>query len=216
MVEPHQSPLLVTVMKERYVAERLGSFLGKIAYNYARYGYHWYAVREIPEGKDLGEVDRKILAAYGVTYQLRRKRRRTEGWANVAYVRYRRWFVLMGTTGQHESFTRICRKHLLEEPLYFGGYIVALYGGEVMVLVSPRRWKRIRELAHRIALHNEAKVFHFFHTWLHGKAAPFSFPGVMKQKSTLLAEVNGKRRTAGLPLIPLLVQRTYERNLGAE
>ncbi len=60
MVEPHQSPLLVTVMKERYVAERLGSFLGKIAYNYARYGYHWYAVREIPEGKDLGEVDRKI------------------------------------------------------------------------------------------------------------------------------------------------------------
>jgi hypothetical protein len=204
-------------MRSRYVAERLGSFLGKIAYNYARYGYHWYAVREIPEGKDLGEVDRKILTAYGVTYQhMRRKRRRAEGWANVAYVRYGRWFILLGTTGRHESFTRICRKHLLEEPLYFGGYIVALHDGEVTVLVSPRRWKRIRELAHRIALHNEAKVFHFFHTWLDGKAAPFSFPGVMKQKTTLLAEVNTRRRVAGLTPIPPLVWRTYERKPGAE
>ena len=199
-------------MRSRYVAERLGSFLGKIAYSYARYGYHWYALREIPDGKDLDAVDEKLLTSYGVTYQhMRRRRRREEGWANVAYVRYKRWFVLMGTTGRHESFTRICRKHLLEEPLYFGGYIVALHGGEVTVLVSPRRWKRIRELAHRIALHNEAKVFHFFHTWLHGKVAPFSFPGVMKQKTTLLAEVNTRRRVAGLPTIPPLVRRTYER-----
>jgi hypothetical protein len=66
-------------------------------------------------------------------------------------------------------------------------------------------------VAHQIALHNEAKVFHFFHTWFDGKVAPFSFPGVMKQKTTLLAEVNTRRRVAGLPTIPPLVRRTYER-----
>jgi hypothetical protein len=41
----------------------------------------------------------------------------------------------------------------------------------------------------RIALHNERKIHDFFHRFLR-KVAPFSFPGVVRQKEKLLEEVN--------------------------
>lgn len=199
-------------MRSRWVAGGLGDFLRKIAYDYARYGYYFYAIREIPEGKELDVVDEKLLSTYGVTYQhMRRKRRGEKGFANVAYIRYGRWFVLLGTEGQHEAFGRICRKDLRQEPLYFGGYTVGFHETKIAVRVSPRRWKRIREVAKRISLHHEGKVHHFFHEWLNRKVAPFSFPGVTEQKKQLLQEVNKKRKVAGLPEIPPLVRRAYNR-----
>jgi len=179
----------------------LTGFLGRVAF-YARYGYLWYAIRKIPEGKDLEAIDQKLRDTYGVTYQrMKRKTRKDKGLSNVMYVRWKQWFVLLGTPGRHETFTRIYRKHMGVESLFFGGYVVT---GDGAVLVAPRRWKRIEGMASRIALHNERKVYHFFHVWLNQKIAPLPLPGITRQKWRLWKEVNERRRVAGLPLIPAL------------
>jgi hypothetical protein len=190
-----------------YVASGVGDFLRKVVYDYVRYGYVFYALREIPLEKagedELRRIDAKLIQAYGVTYNRTTRMRRAEkGLGNVAYVRCGRWFVILGTDGEHGPlFQRMRKKHFEDEPLFFAGYVVQIEKGRVEVKLAPRRWKQISELGGRIALHNERKVLDFFHRFLR-KVAPFSFPGVVRQKEKLLEEVNARRKTAGLSTIP--------------
>ncbi len=84
-----------------YQAKTLGIFLKKVAFDYARYGYTEYALREIPEGKDIGEVEEKLIKQYRVTRcRMERARRKKAGRANVVLLMHRRWFVLLGTQGK--------------------------------------------------------------------------------------------------------------------
>jgi hypothetical protein len=54
-------------------------------------------------GKDIRAVDEKLLRVYGVTYHYTtRAKRRKSGEANVAYVRYKRRFILMAQPGEGE------------------------------------------------------------------------------------------------------------------
>jgi len=43
-------------------SKSLGIFLSKIAYDYVRYGYYEYVLREILEGKDLDAIDESKLS----------------------------------------------------------------------------------------------------------------------------------------------------------
>ncbi|OWY64259.1 hypothetical protein B7486_48235 [cyanobacterium TDX16] len=123
-----------------YQVETLGIFLKKVAYDYARYGYTEYALREIPEGRDTGEVRDKLLRQYQVTRcRMERARRKKAGKANVVLVMHRRWFVLLETRGRHETFSRIVRKDLRRWPLHFMGYSVGIREGVPWVMVAPRR-----------------------------------------------------------------------------
>ena len=123
-----------------------------------------------------------------------------EGKANVALVMYWRWFVLLGTKGTHETFSRIVRRDLKTSPLHFMGYSVGVRAGVPWVMIAPKRWQRIEEMGREIALHNEKKVTDFFHRFLE-KVSGYRFPGVVAQKKKLFAEVNERRRRAGLPRI---------------
>lgn len=182
---------------KKYEAETLGIFLWKVTYHYVKYGYCHYAVREIPEGKDLLVIDEKLLRTYGVTYsRMTRLRRKREGLGNVIYIRYRRWFILLGTDGQHEAFSRIVSRNIQTSPLHFKGYSVGLKGKKPWVMVTPHRMKRIKVIAYGIALHNERKVTDFLR-----RISPYTFPGVIEQRRQLLTEVNRRRKRAGLPLI---------------
>lgn len=188
----------------RYIAPSLGWFLRKVAIDYVRYGYMRYALRTIPEGKatddELRRIDEKVIRTYRVTYhRTTRARRRAKGQANVAYVRYRRWFVLLSTEGDHESdeFTRNAPKDIREDPFHFCGYVVSLKNGRVHVAMTRRRMERLEKIADTIALHREPKVAAFFLNISHS----IHFPGVVRQKLKLLRVINKKRRRAGLARI---------------
>jgi len=185
-----------------YQAKTLGIFLKKVAYDYARYGYTEYALREIPEGKDVAKVGQKLCEQYQVTRcRMARSRRKKGGQANVTLVMHRRWFVLLGTRGTHETFSRIVRRDLRTWPLHFMGYSVGMKGNTPWVMIAPRRWQRIEEIGQEIALHHTEKVHDFFHRFLE-QVSGFRFPGVIEQKKRLLSEVNERRQRAGLPKIP--------------
>jgi hypothetical protein len=173
-----------------YKARTLGIFLRKIAYDYVRYGYTEYAVREIPVGVDEKGVWEKLLREYEVTYcHMRRARRRREEKGNVALITYGRTFVLMGSPGEHGKFGRIVRRNIRTSPIHFGGYSVGVKGGVPEVRVGARRWKRVEDVGHGIALHDHRKVTDFLHRFLE-RVSPYRFSGVVRQKEKLLREVN--------------------------
>jgi hypothetical protein len=162
---------------KKYEAETLGIFLWKVAYHYVKYGYSLYAVREIPEGKYLDGIDLKIRSAYNVTYcWMTRLRRKKDGLSNVVYIRYRRSFILLGTPGVHESFSRIVVHDINTVPLHFKGYSIGIKGGKPSVMITAHRMKKIAVIAFRIALHQERKVTAFFKG-----ISPYTFPGVVGQ-----------------------------------
>ncbi len=120
----------------------------------------------------------------------------------MALVMYRRWFVLLGTSGTHETYSRIVRRDLKTWPLYFMGYSIGMKGNTPWIMIAPRRWRRIEEIGQEIALHNTEKVHDFFHRFLE-RVSRLRFPGVIEQKKTLLGKVNERRRRAGLSKIPV-------------
>lgn len=124
----------------RVAAER-GSFLGmnyrcvatspeglvqQVAVCYLRHGYWWYVSGRIPPGKNSENVDRKLVAKYGIDLSERqRATRKAKGLANMQYIRHRNWFLLLATEGHHpfksQEQIRDCRRL----PIRFEGYSIS-------------------------------------------------------------------------------------------
>ncbi len=204
-VEPDQSPLFVILKSSRdcmgavrnspiYVADSLGWFLSKMAL-YLRYGYFFYSVIEIPEGRDLEKIDQKIVKTYEVSFcRVKRKRRREKGLSNAIYIRFDHIFILMATEGEHGYFGEIPFRDFRDEPLHFSGYSIGIKNGKPNVIISPKRFKAIRKQVSAIALHNETKLTSYFQ-----RISPFKFAGISQQRWKLFREVNKRRKVAGLP-----------------
>lgn len=184
------------VTMAKYEAKTLGLFLSKVML-YMRYGYVRYAVREIPATKDIVEVDRKILTAYGVTFhRTSRATRRKKGLANVVYIRFHHTFILLATYGTHEAFDRIVSRNFNTTPLHFRGYSLGIKQSKPHLIIAPTRYKAIRKELQNIALHNQSKVTAYFQ-----RISPFRFAGINQQKWKLFVEVNKRRKVAGLARI---------------
>ena len=184
------------INKAKYEVHTLGQFLSKIAL-YLRYGYSRYAVREIPEGKDLASIDEKILKNYKVTYRhMARARRKKKGLANVVYVRFGQTFILMATSGEHAAFNNIVSHDFREAPFHFSGYSIGIKNNKPHIIIEPKRFERIHKRAHKIALHNSGKVTAYLHSM-----SPFRFAGVNDQRWKLFLEVNKRRKVARISRI---------------
>ena len=181
-----------------YKARTLGIFFRKVAIDYVRYGYFWYIFREIPEGKNLEKIDKKILAKYGITTErYKRFRLGNLGKRKIAYVRYKRHFVLIATHGKNEHFDREKFYDVRESPLHFKGYTVSVSkANKPVVKIGKKRWKRIVEEGDKISLHNYNKVHGYIKS-----VGKLKFPGILRQQVKLFQRINKKRRTAGLPRI---------------
>jgi hypothetical protein len=183
----------------RYEANSLGEMLRKIAIDYVRYGYCRYLLAEMPRTKDVNVIDLKLLKTYGITYcRTRRARRRAKGEAVVAYVRFGHRFILLATDGLHAEVEKQNFKDCRTHPIQLSGYTVGVQGKKPNVQISLKRYRAIRKLLARIALHNEKKLIDFFN-----RLSPFSFPGILRQKYRLLKMVNTKRKKAGLSVIEI-------------
>ncbi|MBD1919463.1 MULTISPECIES: hypothetical protein [Cyanophyceae] len=186
-------------------ARTLGDFLRRIAIDYVRHGWFRYAVRTIPQGKDMLTIDAKMKAIYGVTScRMTRMRCRKKGIASVQYLRFGHAFVLLATEGHQDALGRITMRDIRESPLHFGGYSVGLARGTVVVEVERRVWQEARTKLQNMSLIGKEPLEKAL------ASLPFyRFPGVVRQKLELLRAINLKRKAAGLPLLAIEASQVF-------
>ncbi len=181
----------------RMEAKTLGDFLWRVAIDYIRHGYTRYALRKIPEEKDLAVLDQKLIETYSISAcRVTRHRLRAKGRASVQYVRYQRQFVLLATRGTHQEFDKLCAYDVKTAPLHFEGYSIGLIGEKACVRVARRQWRFIEAEILSLANCDRRKVESTFN------ALPYyNFPGVVEQKLKLVKKVNALRRPKRLPSV---------------
>jgi hypothetical protein len=129
-----------------------------------------------------------------------------KGEGNVVLVRYQRIFVLLGSTGTHETFSKLARRDIRTHPIHFGGYSIGVRGGSPWVQITPHRYRKLQQLFYAISLHNEAKVSDFL-----VRAFYLNFPGVRAQRKQVLKVINERRKRAGLSEVTRPVSRRFPR-----
>jgi hypothetical protein len=184
----------------RCEVKTLGAFLQRIAVYGFRCGYKRYAVRHIPEGKDLVVIDRKLIDTYGVTRcRMQRLRERQRGNASVQYVRWGHSFILMATDGAHPTFSKVRSFDARVSPLHFGGYSIGFSGDAVSVRVAQDVWQPMCARLITSALRDKQIVEQQFLTLPYCR-----FPGVVAQLRSAETAINQKRQRAGLKLIEVV------------
>lgn len=120
-------------MKYRYLAASSEGVVQLIAASYLRHGYYWYVTGTIPVGKSPLAIDQKLIDKYQIDItEWARSQRRKRGLANVQYIRFNEWFILLVTAGHHQlkspcklggegESLKDCRR----VPIKFAGYSIS-------------------------------------------------------------------------------------------
>ncbi len=192
----------------RCEATSVEGFIQQLAVGYIARGYWFYVACRIPAGKDPHAVDAKLIERYGLDLsRWSRARRRRQGEADVQYLRYRRFFVLIATAGRHPFFEHEPDfRDIRESPIHLAGYSIGCRPGHdgrrhASVRLADHTVQRLRHRLNRLALHPDVeKPTTAFRALRFAAYAP-----VCRQLLKLLWWVNGRRRTAGLELVPFSV-----------
>ena len=189
-------------------ATSVEGFIQQLAVAYLSRGYHFYVAGSVPEGADPRAVDRKLVTKYRITnskYVRARKKKRGE--ANVQYLRFGRFFLLLATKGEHRFFKDERNiKDLRKTPIRFAGYSVGLGRGRdgrshASVRIDGIEFAFLKRRLLGMALTANFELLAARFGALH--FAPYA--PVRKQYIRLLREVNHARRLAGLELLPVQV-----------
>lgn len=74
--------------------------------NLITHGYRFYVTGILPRGKEPRDLDAKIVKKYDLNLRdWTRSRRKKAGRANVQYLRYGRFFIIIATHGRHRFFS---------------------------------------------------------------------------------------------------------------
>ena len=201
----------------KWEATTLEGFIQQLAVAYVARGYFFYVTGRVPDRISAAEHDERLLAKYDVARSKwsRYRRRRRVGktgrpLANVQYLRYREFWVLLATSGEHRFFDEhqgsikasgaIRRQYddVRERPICFGGYSVG-WRMRTIVRISPRTYRELR--GHFV----EQAIDGYSTTRLEQEFRSFPFEayaGVARQMLAIYRAVNRIRRTAGLPSVP--------------
>jgi len=98
---------------------------------YVTSGYRWFVTGEIPRQKDPWSIDERIVFKYGIDLsKSQRARRKQRGEANLQYLRWRRFFVLVGSSplGGHPFFEeeRGALRDIRKQPIRVDGYAISM------------------------------------------------------------------------------------------
>lgn len=188
-------------MEYRCVTTSVEGFVQQLAVAYITHGYWFYVAGEIPEGKDSAAVDAKLIERYGIAItKWARCRRKKQGLANMQYLRYERFFVLLATKGQHEFFERerASFRDVRRVPIKFANYSIgcrkgrdgrwhaSIRMGREFHVGLKARWVEIGLRCGSRAVEAECA------TIVHEPYAP-----IRRQLYEALRAVNRARRTAG-------------------
>lgn len=206
------------------VAASQAGFIQQLAVGYISNGYYFYVAGVIPSDKSAARVDAKILAAYDIAIsKWTRARRKRAGQANVQYLRYGRFYVIIATHGVHTFFAAEAKRlrDVRKTPILFMGYSIGCRpergGGAYHASVRINR-DTILQLKRKLVgnatkadLHNLYRAF---------QTLPFEpYAPVRIQLCSLLRAVNRVRAVAGLELLArtaLRLQRSPVRPFEAE
>lgn len=197
----------------RCVATSPAGLVQQVAVSYLRHGYWYYVTGQIPESKDPETVDRKLLTKYDIDITERQRAyRKQQGLANMQYIRFERWFILLITDGHHpfkqeeKQQIRDCRRH----PIKFSGYSISYRrSGLTPAGGAEPKWHSCVRIDNKT--YRELKAYFLHHAtrrsseWLAQEFAnlPFTrFAPIRRQLLTLLRSVNKNREQAGYETVP--------------
>ncbi len=197
----------------RCVATSPEGLVQQVAVSYLRHGYWFYVTGQVKSGKDLEALDRKLLSKYGIEINERaRADRKRRGLANMQYIRYQNWFLLLATEGHHpfkqqeRKQIRDCRRY----PIKFEGYSIAYRRSAVTppgggrpkwhacVRIDKPTYKQLSSFMIDRAVHRTAsKLSNDF------ARIPFArYAAVRRQLLTILRAVNKARAKHGFDPLP--------------
>jgi len=191
----------------RYLAASVEGFVQQLAVCYVTHGYFFYVTGQIPAEKDPEKTDRKIIERYGIEIsKSTRVKRKKAGEANLQYLRFGHFFVILATAGVHVFFEgeAAVLKDLRESPLRFHDYAISCHKswakGKVhaSVRIDHERYSEIKARFVEISVHRTVEQ-------LTGEFQAFPFEPyapIRNQLYAILKAVNSKRHAAGLEAVP--------------
>ncbi len=200
----------------RCEATTVGGFVQQLAVAYVQHGYWFYVTGEISERKCPLAVDAKLIDRYEIAIsKWSRARRKQSGGANVQYIRFGRFFVLIATRGEHRFFEGEPNfQDIRRNSLSFAGYSIGFKLGadrkwHVSVRIHPAEYLKLKayllDLATRRSVENLTAEF---------QGIPFEpYAPVRRQFLNILRAVNRKRKEAGFELVPVEALRLRRRML---
>jgi len=188
----------------------IAGFIQQLAVAYVANGYWFYVAGCVPQNKDPRAVDSKLIERYGIECsKWARCRRKERGLGNVQYLRFRRFFVLLATRGDHEFFEGESRiQDIRRRPIQCFGYSVGCYRGRTADFHPSVRIERglFRELKEEfLAMATTAAAEILRVRFSHLPFEPYS--PVRRQVLRLLGAVNRARRLAAIDELPVGVLR---------
>jgi hypothetical protein len=201
----------------KWEATTLEGLIQQIAVAYIARRYFFYVSGLVPQRLSQPAHELRLLVKFDLARSKwsrfrRNKRTVPDGrpLANVQYVRYRDFWVLLATAGYHRFFQEHLQfttggiatirqyKDVRETPIVFGGYSLS-HNGKASVRISRPAYRELKghfltlATAHRSTERLEREF----------NRSPFEpYGGVTRQMFAVLRAVNRARRTAGLLPVP--------------
>jgi hypothetical protein len=185
-------------MQYRCEAKSVEGFIQQIAVSYVANGYWFYVAGAIPHGKEPEMVDRKIVALYGIDVsKWVRARRKQLGHANLQYIRFERFFLILATPGKHRFYADEANmiRDARRIPIRFAGYSISFRGGHVQVRIDPIEYRLLKAYFLDLATRRTSESLE-----LEFQRVPFEpYAPVRRQLLGILRAVNKARKVAGRP-----------------
>jgi len=184
--------------------QNVAALLQQVGVHYVGRGYFFYVQGCIPEHKNPGKTDEKIVRQYGLDVsKWNNYRKRQRGEASVQYVRFRHHFLILATWGEHSFFAQ--EKNLIRDvrrvPIKIAGYSIGYrttrFGPRVTVRLEEWHFQTLKDL-----FLEQAKIENA--TTLETQLQSFQFvfyAPVCRQVSQIIRAVNQQRKIAGLDLV---------------
>jgi hypothetical protein len=189
----------------RCEALSISGFIQQLAVAFVARGYRFYVTGCIPLKKEARTVDRKLIERYGINCsKWVRYRRKERGLANIQYLRFRRFFVLLATAGEHDFFLRETGvQDIRRRPIQCFGYSIGCYRGQGQtfhpsVRIERRLFSDLK--AEFISAALKETVEDLISRFSCLPAEPYA--PVRGQLRSILRAVNRKRKEGGLEGIP--------------
>ena len=136
-------------MKKEYRCEAtsLEGFIQQLGVCYVGRGYFYYVTGIVPDEKDPRVIDQKLIEKYDITWKKwKRAYRKSQGLANMQYIRFGRFFVLLCSDGDHIFRERERRniRDARKNAIHFGGYQVAFRNGHPQIRIAPQTYKELK------------------------------------------------------------------------
>ncbi len=197
-------------------ATTLEGFIQQLAVAYVARRYFFYVTGFVSQRLTSEEHDRRLLAKYEVARSKwsryrRRQRNGPDGrpLANVQYLRYRDFWVLLATRGSHRFFEEHapCEndpngkpqyRDIRESPICYGGYSIS-WRERVSVRMSRTAYRDLK--SHFLCLATSSPSTNVLEQEF--RRFPFEpYGGVYRQTLSIHRAVNRARKTAGLRPVP--------------